>query len=235
MTYYGPRGHLLYVKGHNHHNLLIKALFIGTSASALGMACPLFCKSNFAPLEPEVIALRDLGYETFAQFGEMLYNRTHNVPMCTLLPRYAIVDGVGYDRAPFTECSNWTFVNNTNMTSVTMMQYHSEHTLEPWMRVLPKLLPMHSNWHIFITTDYASCYIATFGSSLGNVVTNTFGSSLADVSADRRCTYIVTDNAAKAATLAHTTSYVATLWSVVLIAALARCAVRRDASMGSLH
>jgi len=163
-TYNGPEGKLLYVKGHNHHNLLVKSFIFGIAAAELGVTCPEFCSARHR-FEAHIVPLMDTSYSTFFQLESSLQHRARQVPNCTLFPNYLVNQEVAYDRAPTVQCSPWVLRPGADVSSVTFLHYHPAQKLEPWLQNLPSSLPMHSNWFFAIETD-VSCYLTIYNAGL---------------------------------------------------------------------
>ena len=173
MIYPGPEGKLLYLKGHNHHNLLSRSFLFNAAASKLGLSCPRFCRSKQPLFEPVVVPLQDTGIPTFEALESLVLNKSREVARCVLNPSYWMEPGgVAYDRAPTIRCTNWTLYKNAKITSLTFLKYHMEHKQEPWLQTFPTSLPMHSNWFLFISSHRSSCYVGTRGSTLEDILTS---------------------------------------------------------------
>lgn len=164
--YTGHGGRLMYLKAHNHHNLLVKAFMFAASPTVFELSCPRFCSARHEPDEAEVLPLsRFFDYAEFNDLENFL--RSRQPPTCTVEPNYAFYDGVAYDRAPLAMCRQWSLVTSQVLTFVTFLEYHREHKHEPWLLSLPASLPMHANWFLAIDSGDSSCFQTFVSTSKG--------------------------------------------------------------------
>lgn len=167
-TYRGPEGQLLYVKGHNHHNLLVKGFMFATTPADMGLRCPRFCSAAHAPVEAEVVPLpRFFNFSIFDELESWLL--AGQAPICTVEPNYAIQKGIAYDRAPSMWCSRYSLKTEQTFTFVTFLEYHTEHNPEPWLLSVPSTLPMHANWFLAVNSSTVSCFLTFYSSSKGGL------------------------------------------------------------------